>query len=213
MRRSARLRSVMSRSTKMWPWKRRVLARDRGCVTDTGIVWPRAVLHDRLAGLGEQTLPGRTPRGARSAISDGELDVPRSCPGSYPSSCSAAAIRGAHAAVRRRDQHGVAHAVQQDVEVVAGDRRAGERLAHPLERASSSAAISRTPLRRDRLGVVSAADQLRAVHQRADRAVDARDERATPSSPPAASAAMPGRSAGAIRPEWHLQAADRASAA
>ncbi len=43
MRRSARLRSVMSRSTKIWPWNAGSGLEIDEALTDTGMVWPRAV--------------------------------------------------------------------------------------------------------------------------------------------------------------------------
>ena len=56
-------------------------------------------------------------------------------------------VRRAHAAVGVDDQHGVAHAVEQGLQIVAGDRRPGQLFAHPLERILELRASPRTPLR------------------------------------------------------------------
>ncbi len=80
-----------------------------------------------------------------------------------------------YAPVRRDHQHGVAHAVEQSVQVVARDRRPGERLPHVLERALERRDF-RHAARLHGLGMRAAADAVRVHHERGHRAVDPRDE-------------------------------------
>jgi hypothetical protein len=85
------------------------------------------------------------------------------------------AVRRAYPAVRRGDEHCVAHAVQQCVEVIPRNGRAGERLAHAFERILQCADL-RHAAPPHWLGMVSAANPLGAVHERCHGAVDPGDQ-------------------------------------
>lgn len=84
-------------------------------------------------------------------------------------------VRRAHVAVVRGHEHRVAHAVEQDAEVVAGNRRARERLAHPLECVLDVGDLSYAAARDGRI-VVAVADAFGAAHDAAHRRVDARNQ-------------------------------------
>ena len=92
------------------------------------------------------------------------------------------AVRRAHPAIRRGDEHRIAHAVQQRVEVIARDGCARERLAHAFERILQCADL-RHAARLHGLGIASAANALGAEHECRHGAVDPRDQ---PGSDPAA---------------------------
>ncbi len=108
-----------------------VVARDcrRGNRHRNGLAAGRA--HDGLARCLEDAdrVEGRAVllRDQRREVEAGEL------PGLVSEQDLCRAIGGAYAPVGGHHQHGVAHAVQQDTEVVAGYRRAGQCLAHSLQ--------------------------------------------------------------------------------
>ena len=172
MRRSARLRSVTSRSTKMLPWKPGSSLEITEALTETGIVWPRTVRTTVSPGSASNFSIVKASR-CGSATSDSNSS-PTSSPVSKPSSSQAASVDRSDPPVRRGDQHGVAHAVQQRVEVIARDRRARERLPHLLERRRQRCDL-RHVARRDRVRVHAATDALGAGHQRRHGPVDPRN--------------------------------------
>jgi hypothetical protein len=128
------------------------------------MVWPRAVLTTVSPGASSARAGNQ-----RRKIEAGEL------PRLVPEQDLCRAVRVAHASVRRHDQHGVAHAVDQDAEVVAGNRRSRECLAHALECVLDWRDLANAA-RCDRGRVLPAADPLCSTHQRPDRAIDASDQ-------------------------------------
>jgi hypothetical protein len=147
MRRSARLRWVMSRITKIVPWKPGSVLEIADAVT---------------AGFEQDLLRAETcavfVRDQRCELDSDQLSglvSEQSCRGE---------VLGANAAVGCRDQDRVAHAVEQGVEVVARNRRSGQGRAHLLERRGQGSHFFGTGFRHG-FPIRAVADAVGAGHQ------------------------------------------------
>ena len=166
MRRSARLRSVMLRTTKMVPWNCGSSVAIGEPVIDTGMVWPLARLDDGLARVGARRAACRI---RRARVRRGCEMMPRPTSSSSPQASSLQADVVGHAddAVGRGHEHRVGHAAEHVGQVVLVDGGLAQLLPHALERRLQFAEFVAPPdFQRPR--IVAVGDAIRALDQRVD---------------------------------------------
>ncbi len=169
MRRSARLRSVMLRATKMHPWNCGSSLAICEPVKATGIVWPLRVRMTRLARLLRRLAQIKRlalaliQHGADGAADELLFAVAEQPPGG--------GIGDADDAIGRGDKHRIRHAVRDAVEIVLVDRRRAQLAAHALERLLQIAKlVAAQHIERPR--VVALRDAIGAPDERAERPLD-----------------------------------------
>ncbi len=189
MRRSARLRSVMLRATKMLPWNCGSSLSMREPVNDTGIVCPLRVR--TTVSRVSCAACSRSKLGALALLEDARMLRAEDLLLAVAEELAGGGVGQLDHAVGGGDEHRIRHAVEHAVQVVLVDGRLAQPAAHALERLLQLAElIPAAHLHRAR--VVALADALGAADQRVDRALDLvhrtpGDDR-SPEPPPSASA-------------------------
>ena len=132
MRRSARLRSVMLRATKMLPWNCGSSLSIAEPVNDTGMVWPARV---RTTVSRVSWAACASSKSARSrSSSTASMLRPSSSSSLEAEQLARCRVRELDDAVGRGDEHRVRHAVEHAVQIPLADRRLPQPPAHALER-------------------------------------------------------------------------------
>ena len=169
MRRSARLRSVMLRATKMLPWNCGSSLSMREPANDTGMVCPERV---RTTVSRVSCAACSRSKSARSrSSSTARMLLAEQLLLGVAEQLAGGGVGHLDDAVRRGDEHRVRHAVEHAVQVALVDGRDAQAAAHALERLLQVAERVALARHLERARVVALADALGALDERVDRAL------------------------------------------